>query len=605
MAQTQMIHPSNLSVPEQRISLTLPSTHVKMLLVQPFIEFSRPLQEPFTLTPQVTTHIRSGIDNVFAVAEEFHPHFILFPEFSLPGVSAVEAVRDYLLAPACRHPVILIGGVHGLSRDEYTKLCALSGPQVVVDPSNSPDVVRATEWVNTSVTFVKDDNGTLALWIQPKISPSWPEASTPHQSMFQGSVVRVFRAAFDNGYPCQFLSLLCFDWIGTERGTPLIDEITQHFDTACRQGGSPQGLQWVFVLQHNRMPNDRTFLAAANRFLTQSAFCPFVQRRDSAVVMACTAASRAPARASNYGFSSLIFGPLSPFDSKVCCPTFATQSRRLRATDALGTCKDVVFREMGECIHRVEVRVPNFVVPDSTDRTPALERAEVFPFQPPVDDPRIPSASVPAVVKWTNDELDSTPDLCGTYFSRTPLEEPVRGAQDTTVKAYRYLQSQNLAIRIHGATASRLDNAQPLVDPATDADTWDIQERQGLQHIIQTLTLIGCVSDIDAVGSELHARHPETGVEIAAICGPTHDACKRAFKPLAERTYSPIILVSRDDNNVALLPRELEAFADPREGAGVKLTDSQQLLSTARTSSEEEYTNFIVELLNVTERRII
>ena len=72
---------------------------------------------------------------------------------------------------------------------------------------------------------------------------------------------------------------------------------------------------------------------------------------------------------------------------------------------------------------------------------------------------------------------------------------------------------------------------------------------RSLHHVIQTLTLIGGGADLDPVGSQLHARYESGGVEIAAICGSTHSVCVSAFKRLAERTHSPIVFVSRDDNN--------------------------------------------------------
>ena len=361
------------------------------------------------------------------------------------------------------------------------------------------------------------------------------------------------------------------------------------------------------MLQHNPQPNHYTFLNSTNAFLTQTAAHPFVLRNDAAVVMACTASSRVPARAGPYGYSSLIFSPRAPFETNACPPTFATQSSRLRATNDLGTCKDVVFREMGECIHAAEVRVPNFVVPDPTDRTPALVRAEVHPLSGAAKaDPRIPGCGVPAVVKWTNDELDGVPDLCTAYFVGTTLEGQIRNAQNQVVTGYRQLRSQDLAVRIDGACASRAARAVGNGDPAADVDTsWNADERRGLHHVIQTLTLIGGAAELDLAGSQLHARHESGGAEIAAIYGSTHSLCLSAFKRLAERTHSPIVFVSRDDNNATHLPREAESFADPRQGAGVRFTDSQTLLQAARNKTLAEYTQFITELLNVQDRPII
>jgi hypothetical protein len=594
-----------IQAPEQLIDVTLPSTSVKMLVAQPFLELQAPVQEPFALAPECASRILAGIDNIFEVARKCHPHFILLPEFSLPGAAGVARVIGHLSSETVTHPIIVIAGVTGLTRDEYAHLCALSG-MTAPDAVNSPASVAQTEWINTTVTFVKDDHGATTLWVQPKLSPSWPEANARHQSMFQGSVIRVFRAQFDNGVPCRFLSVLCFDWVGRQNGSPVLEGLLEQLDAAYRANGSQQSIQWVFVLQYNPEPNHYTFLNSTNAFLTDTAGHPFVLRNDTAVIMACTASSRSPARSGPYGYSSLIFGPRAPFDTNACRPTFATQSSRLRASNALGTCKDVVFREMGECLHGAEVRIPNFVVPDPTDRTSALVQAEVYPLSGTVIDPRITGNPVPAVVKWTNDELDGVPDLCAEYFTGATIEAQLRTSQNQMIASYRRLSPQDLAFRIDGASAARGTRPPSKDDPAADVDTaWDADERRSLQHVIQTLTLIGGAADLDPVRSHLHARYESGGVEIAAICGTTHSVCVRAFKRLAERTHAPILFVSRDQNNAPHLPREAESFADPRSGSGVKFTDSQTLLGAARVNAEPEYRKFIMELLNVQDRRII
>jgi hypothetical protein len=481
-----------IQTPEQPIDITLSENSVKMLIAQPFLEFQPPIQEPFALLPGCAARMLAGIDRVFLVAGTFRPHFIVFPEFSLPGVVGVKSVAAYL--SSINLPTIVIAGVSGLLRDEYAELCALPG-MTPPEAANAVEAVADTQWINTFVTFVRDSSGATSMWVQPKLSPAWPEANSRHQTMFQGSVVRVFRAQFANGVPCRFLSVLCFDWVGRQNGTVVLDALLANLNTSYRAGGSQQALQWVFVLQHNEQPNHYTFLNSTTTFLTQAAVSPFVLRQDSAVVMVCTASSKAPSRAGAYGFSSVIFSPRAPFDTNICPPTYAAQAARLRAATTLGTCKDAVFREMGECIHAAEVRVPNFVQPDPTDRTPALLHAEAHPFSQPTIDPRVPGCGVPAVVKWANDELDDVPKLGQTNFSGTPIEAPLLSSQLKVIDGYRNLRSQDLAIRIDGASAIRaeksLQNKGPAPDPAADIDTgWGNDERTALRHVVQTLTLI-------------------------------------------------------------------------------------------------------------------
>ena len=590
---------------EQTVAVTLPAAQVRMMVVQPFLDLQEPLREPFPLRDACAARLMDAINSVFAKVTEHRPHMVLFPEFALPGVQGVERVADALSSGGVASPTIVIGGVSGLTDEAFDELCAL--PSVAeIDPVNAPPQVQHTQWINVSVTFVKDDQGIVRLWLQPKLSPSWPEANCHHQEMFRGGLVRIFRARFDNHVPCRFLSFLCFDWVGHENGVQIPEAVLQQFHAMCETAGSPQDLHWVFVLQHNPAPNHATFLTATHRFLTETT-APFVRRRDAAVVMVSTASSQQPAqrRPDKYGYSSIAFGSQAPFDSNGCWPTFATQSSRLRQSDVLGTCKDVVFREMGECIHLADVRVPNFVVLDPTDHTAALVQARALPLVGAVVDPRIPNDLVPAVVKWTNDELDAVPDFCTTYFTGSPIEPALREAQVEMVDRYRHLRSQDLALRIDRACATRVIENSGTTDPASDVDiAWDTDERRGLRHVIQSLTLVRGAVDVDPVNSQLHARCGQ-GIEIAAIAGTTHTDCVTALRKLAERTHAPILFVSRDDENTICLPREAESFADPREGSGVRFTDAQTLLTVALTKPLNKYQEFVAELVNVQDRRII
>ena len=461
-----------MDIHEQLLDVTLPSTSIRMQLVQPFLEFEAPIQEPFPLSQGCEQRLLDVIDAVFERAALHRPHVILFPEFTLPGVPGVQRVIDRLAAPAVDAPTIVIGGVSGLSSGQYGLLCQL--PEIdSVDAVNAPQRVQRTAWVNTSITLVKDDSDALRLWVQPKLSASWPEANYNHQAMFEGGAVRIFRLRFDNDVPCRFLSLLCFDLVGQEDGQPVPEALLQEYEQICHDTGAPQDLQWVFVLQHNPQPNHATFLTATHRLLTQPVY-PFVRRRDAAVIMTSTASSQQPRRSGPHGFSSLVFGPQAPFDRDGCRPTFATQTSRLRQSHVLGTCKDVVFREMGECLHVADVRVPNFVVADPTDRTAPLEQAEVFPLLGDVVDPRIPGEQVPAVVKWVNDELDDVPDFLSQYFDGTPIETGLRAAHRQIVNGYRGMRSQDLKLRIEAACAARANKDKDGTDSTAEVDTtWE------------------------------------------------------------------------------------------------------------------------------------
>ena len=146
----------------------------------------------------------------------------------------------------------------------------------------------------------------------------------------------------------------------------------------------------------------------------------------------------------------------------------------------------------------------------------------------------------------------------------------------------------------------------PAPDPAADIDTaWDADERNSLQHVIQTLALIGGVTEIDALRSQLHGRYDTAGVEVGAIRGSKHSECVPAFRRLAEKTHSSILFVTvmtitcqfcRANSQPLLILVEEEASGIPT---------LQTLLANARNQQLPNIVPSLWKLLNVPDRSII
>lgn len=592
-----------LEIIEETLAVTLPTESLCVLCAQPFINLREPIQEPFPISDECLLRLNHGIDRILNAAHEIRPQFIVFPEFSIPGVSGVARLARAFDSDYIANSTILVGGVTSLSVEEFVSLSKLDNVDVNVAGANAPVNISEGAWVNTSVTIAKTDTGTLHMWLQPKISPSWPESTGTHQHMFKGRALHLFRATFDDGLPCRFFSALCYDWIGRENGTTAPTALLEQFNQLCTSRGAQQSINWVFVLQHNPRPNDDTFLSAAREFLIDTSFS-FVHRDDAAIVMACTASSLKPAREGAYGCSSVVFGPRAPFDMRACPSTFTTLGTRIRNSTALRTCKDAVFREMGECFHAFEIRNPRSVRPDTTDRTLPIENARVFSFANSTSEPRLPGSAVSAVVKWMNDELDRLSDISTDCLAGCLLCSPVAGSQTAFVAQHRSLSSQSIAERVHYSKASSVKVTDPS-DPGSHADEWGQMEREGLEHVIHSLAIIGTAELVDIGPACIHGRHKKCGIEIAAIRGDNHSDCVEAIDTLSSRTHSPLLLISRDRHNTVPLERELECFADPNYATGVKITDSQTLLFKARHCTHAEFQAFTSELFDVSDRRII
>lgn len=67
-----------MRVVEQQIDVTLPSNAVKMLIVQPFLEFQAPVQQSLALTPACTQRLEDEIDSTFAKVAAHNRRFVLF-----------------------------------------------------------------------------------------------------------------------------------------------------------------------------------------------------------------------------------------------------------------------------------------------------------------------------------------------------------------------------------------------------------------------------------------------------------------------------------------------------------------------------------------------
>src|SRR3979490_2681672 len=112
-----------MRVSEQQIDVTVPSNAVRMLIAQPFLEFQAPVQEPFSLTAPCVQRLDDAIDNTFTKVAAYHPRFVLFPEFSVPGLAGVERIAQHLASNTISAALVVVGGVSGLSKTEYTSLC--------------------------------------------------------------------------------------------------------------------------------------------------------------------------------------------------------------------------------------------------------------------------------------------------------------------------------------------------------------------------------------------------------------------------------------------------------------------------------------------------
>jgi hypothetical protein len=417
------------------------------------------------------------------MAKDQQAHFAIFPEYAIPDLDGVNVVTERISGVDWPNNTIIIGGVDGLSKERYRQLC--EQPNTTYHNNNKPDQVGPTEWVNCCITWVKKNDGHTIKYIQPKISSAKDEALTPLRSFFCGSAVYLFEGKFrhENSvqYSFKFFTLICFDWIDQSAGCRINESIMRKLDQ--RQ----QTIEWVFLLQHNQKPNHSDFISSTLRFFDDSVYNNVI-RHNSAVIFANSASQDKPASYAeeNFAVSSVVFHPAANVLSDKCRPTICLKKNKYRN---LNTCHDIVFREMGACIHSFEIHIPRFSPYTPGGRCLPIDRAQVYPITDGEPDPRLPGGEVPACVKWVNDMLDTKPSLSD-RVSIDHLNREVTISHNAIIGTMRQLKADKHENNIHYATASHLSNNE-----WRNVDNWVTDEENALEHMLDTLTMISTAHD--------------------------------------------------------------------------------------------------------------
>lgn len=578
-----------IDVEQIMVDVRIPSDEVRIVAMQPFVRFHSKTEEPFRWSDDSVDMQLAAIRRTLDIAQYGFAgrsaNFTLFPEYAIPGAAGAVIIDERISADTWPNESIIIAGVHGIPKSEYRDLCNVLTAQV--SQSNAPNLVPDGQWVNCCVIWVKDLNGTLQKWVQPKIRPAWQEMNVACSDMFCGSCVYVFQGQYKpSGYPCRFVSLVCFDWVASVAGTTVCHELLTKLDQLWAE--SQPALDWVFVIQHNTKPNHSSFLNSTYRFLTDTTYA-FVQRDKAIVLHANTAVSMQPTRTGQGGFSACVFSPSAQLECNCSRPSVCTQPRTLRNSDILERCKDVVFREMGECIHSFTVRVPRFVTPDATDRTYPLPMAHVHATCDTAD-PRLCGDSVPAAVKWVNDSLDKVTPLSAIALVGRPLNANAEAIEPSIVDDMRALNGHKATVFVNWAACS-FSHGSESRDMARchTSDLWGKPETDAMEHLMHSLTSIGLAYSLCVAGASLHGliQTDEGFVQVVAIRGDTHQDCRLHYDSFVPKLGSdPVLVIARDRDNLIPAPEEFLKLDETVSESGLAFLDYQTLVTNCRNAAD-------------------
>lgn len=526
------------------LAVQLPLHGVGMVVAQPYVEFTA--HEPFTWSPAQRARALECVDATLAVARSRahradKTHFTIFPELSIPGIDGIARIRAAMQQDDWPVGTIVIGGVEGLTRNEYAEF--LGQPNTAHDAEvNGPESVPVAQWVNCSATWVKAEDNQVYCWVQPKLVPAWAELNRNYEAMYRGRSIYVFKGTFaDTQLPFRFGTLLCFDWIGTTETQRVWQWLLQGINDAAAAIHATLPLTWLFVAQCNPQPSHTSFMGEVPSFYDGTSFLN-VSRDDTCLVMANVAGARAPGKAAEFGCSAVI--NTAKFSRPSCMPTYNNGGGIYRGGHTLDNFRDAVFRERGACVHSFFLVNSRSLVTGSAGRDIAVREATVHPFGP-LGDPRAPAAAVQAVVKWLNDDLDEASRSLAVRYENASLSGICAAAHSRVVASLRPMPATELTDLVLASVAG--------MKPSSP-DTWTDKESTAVEHVLHTFSIFGAaqyVCQFHGQGSQATVTKGDRTFEAIAVRGETHEACAEHVKERAAQRRGTLVVVSRDADNLA------------------------------------------------------
>lgn len=535
------------------LELSIPNDSITFAFMHPFLELGE--VEPYQWQTekkgvqlnhlQRCLNIASNDNNLMAKTL-----FTVFPEYSIPGLDGIAAIQNCLENHEWKAGTIVIGGVDGLNKADYGTLCRIPG--TFVSEFNRPEFVNPGQWVNCMVLWVvnEDDRGNRIIkrWVQPKLCPSGVEEQGHSQHMFEGKSVNLYECHFEDGRPFRFFCLLCYDWVAPVNSG--LEGVLSQLN-ARWGGGDPRFVHISFVLQHNAKPNHASFLGAATSYFNEQSN-PFVDRSNSIIAFVNTAGSPNPGKVNSYGFSSLIYSPNLNSNVKSSPPSYAIQTQRLRQSDSLQTCRDVLFRENGACIHLFQAFQPRYLLPAPThNRRFPLGLVSIHGIDTDERDVRTPGRPVAAIIKWINDRLDLATCLISTS---QPIQELLQQKHVDIIRQLRGCNFEKLNKIITWVDNERetgFENDDTFIQMV---DQWFPKEETNLMILIHAFSLLACSGDVMMEGvSQGYIRRGNDIIDILVICGPTHrENLERAENIYPGYQGRRVLIVSRDKDDLPM-----------------------------------------------------
>ncbi len=586
-----------LAIEPVQLGVSLPTDSISFVFMHPFLNISG--SEPHKWLEQEKdlqiTRIQRCLDISTCSGDPTQKTlFTVFPEYGIPGLEGVAKIQTCLEDDNWRTGTIVIGGIDGLTKEEYANLC--QSPLTSVSDRNRPEIVNNGQSLNCMMVWaVTEDQAGKRItrrWVQPKLCPSGLEEQSHSQHMFEGQAVNIYECKLEDGRTFRFFCLLCYDWVAP-LNSGIVEILSKLNDSWS--GADPKVIHLVFVLQHNNKPNHASFLSTVVTYFNEQVNT-FVSRTDSILAFVNTAGSPSPGYVDSYGFSSLVYSPNLNSSMKACPPSYAIQTQRLRHSDSLQTCRDILFRENGACIHSFQAFQPRFLIPfpAQTRRLP-LGQVSVHGIDTDAQDPRTPGGPVAAIVKWVNDKLDLVKCLDS---ASQPIKDLLLQKQEAVIQQLRSCDYGKLnKIMAFADNFEREPGCEDDEAWLQTIDQWLEQEEDNLLTLVHALSLVTCTGNVEIDGvTQAYMLRDSDIIDLIVISGPTHrENLERVDAIYPGYQGRKALIISRDRNDSPMTNLDKQIF-DVSDTMRCGFHDLKHCLAT---SSVQDFTEKLTELVGI------
>jgi hypothetical protein len=266
------------------------------------------------------------------------PAFVIIPELSMP-TSQIQVLED--LVHGMQRPIVVVAGMEYQSWADYQRL--VQALPDMPDPQSWLEDGQFHNWVNAARIWIREENGQIKSYVQPKRHPQADEQAIP---LYSGKNVLVFRSSTQaDGRHMNFLIQVCSDFTNVAS----VRELRQQVAVKC------EGLRidFTILLQMNEDQDAEQFKQAVKEYFEPPNL--LVHTEDGSLLFVNNASERR-GKSLQWGDSRFHFSYQRSWPAQDFTPPTYWMRK-----DSPNNYQAVAFRERGPGIYWVRYK-PHYLV---------------------------------------------------------------------------------------------------------------------------------------------------------------------------------------------------------------------------------------------------